>query len=708
MILKKNIIKIATILPYKENYTKNNASAVSLWVSEFFNKSKFKKNNIIYGNTSGKDYLTENYKNIFLKNLNSRFKSTTTEYTNKLIDQIKNIDFDIIEIHNRPLIFKQLQLRLDIKSKYIIYFHNDPLSMSGSKTTQERENILKNCHKLIFISEWVKKRFFLNIDNKLLNKSNIIYHSVNRLKIKKKNKYITFVGKLNHAKGYDIYKDAILKILDEFQDWKAFSIGDESRRQIYINHKQHKELGFMSHMKTLDFFNKSEIAVIPSRWEEPFGRTSLEASSVGCATIISGRGGLKETTDHAIILKKNNAQNLYYELKKLILNKKKRVEIQNFSRKNVKHLITKNTKLIDDIRHSIIPYFNFGIIKKKLRIVNIYNAGQKLNHRLVNISLGKKFTNGFIRNGHDVLDVSDRDFIKANKFTNLFNRKINFQKYLIDTFKNYNPDFLLFGHSNNINIDTINELKSINKNLVISQWNEDPIMSNLDYSKKNISNINLYSDIVDHNFITTHPSIAKKKINSKNLHFFFIPVDANIEQYDVYNMNTKSDLFYAMSHGVNRSTLIRGIEDSRSKFLNRLIKKIPNIAYDFYGYDDKQPIWGNNFNNAIINSKMGLNLSRGKPTKHYSSNRIASLIGNGLLTFIDEKVEMNSFFNPKEIVFYSTIDDLADKINFFSRNDVLRKKIAKNGKKKYFKLFNEKKITKYILDVSIGNNAKLI
>ena len=146
---------------------------------------------------------------------------------------------------------------------------------------------------------------------------------------------------------------------------------------------------------------------------------------VGCATIISGRGGLKETTDHAIILKKNNAQSLYYELKKLILNKKKRVEIQNFSRKNVKHLITKNTKLIDDIRHSIIPYFNLGIIKKKLRIVNIYNAGQKLNHRLVNISLGKKFTNGFIRNGHDVLDISDRDFIKANKFTNLFNRKID-------------------------------------------------------------------------------------------------------------------------------------------------------------------------------------------------------------------------------------------------------------------------------------------
>ena len=708
MILKKNTIKIATILPYKENYTRDNASAVSLWVSEFFKNSKFKKNNIIYGNTKGKDYLTKNYKNIFLKNLNSRFKSTTNEYTDKLIDEISRTNFDIIEIHNRPLIFKQLQLKLNTRSKYIFYFHNDPLTMSGSKTIPERINILKNSDKLIFISEWVKKRFYLNIDGKLQNKTSIIYHSVNKLKIKKKNKYITFVGKLNHAKGYDIYKDAILRILNEFKDWKAFSIGDESRRQIYINHKQHRELGFMNHVKTLDFFNKSEIAVIPSRWEEPFGRTALEASSVGCATIISGRGGLKETTDHAIILKKNNSQNLYYELKKLILDKKKRVKIQNLSKNNVKHLIVKNTKLIDIIRQSTIPYFNFGIIKNKLRIVNIYNAGQKLNHRLINISLGKKFTNGFIRNGHDVLDISDRDFLKVDKFTNIFNKKNNFQKYLIDTFRNYNPDFLFFGHSNNINIDTINEFKSINKNLIISQWNEDPIMSSLDYSKKNIANINLYSNIVDHNFITTHPSVAKKKINSKNLHFFFIPVDANIEQYDVYKMNTKSDLFYAMSHGVNRSTLIKGIEDNRSNFLNRLIKKIPNIVYDFYGYDEKQPIWGNNFNNAITNSKMGLNLSRGQPTKHYSSNRIASLIGNGLLTFVDEKVEMDSFFNSKEIIFYSNIDDLADKINFFSKNDVLRKKIAMNGKKKYFKLFNEKKITKYILDISTGKNVKLI
>ena len=99
---------------------------------------------------------------------------------------------------------------------------------------------------------------------------------------------------------------------------------------------------------------------------------------------------------------------------------------------------------------------------------------------------------------------------------------------------------------------------------------------------------------------------------------------------------------------------------------------------------------------------MGLNLSQGKPTKYYSSNRIASIMGNGLLTFIHKDVQMNNFFNKDEIIFYSNVTDLADKIRFFAKHDKLRKKIAKNGKKKYFKIFNKKKITKYFIDVSLG------
>ena len=698
----KDNIKIATILPYKENYTFSKAQAAAIWVCDFFKYSDFKNTNFIFGNTKNTDYLTKNYINIKINNLKSKFSSSTNEYCKNFIEKTKDSNFDIIEIHNRPLVFNYLKNK--IVSKFIIYFHNDPLSMNGSRSTIERLKLLNEIDKIIFVSKWVQARFFINLDPKLMNKTEIVYPSIHRdKKIYKKNKKITFVGKLNESKGYDIYKDAVMKILDEFKEWKAFSIGDESRERPKIVHKNHKELGFLKHKKVLQFLNKSEIVVVPSRWEEPFGRTALESSSRACATIISNKGGLPETTDHCIVLKKLNSAELYKQLKILIKNDKLRKEIQTNGFKYVKHLIKDNSKLIDQIRKNTFQKFNLNFIKNKLRIINIYNTGQKLNHRLYNISLGKKFTNGFIRNGHDVLEISDRDFVRQNRSFSIKNSEMKFQQYLIETFKNYNPDLLFFGHTKNIDISTINQFRHLNKNLTISQWNEDPIMPSLNYSQTNIKNISNYANIVDHNFITTDPSVFKKQIsNIKNLHFFFVPVDQNIECFDVYKLDPSRDIFYAMSHGVNRATLKKGKTDSRINFLNSLIKKLDNVNYDFYGFENKEPIWGNNFYKALVSSKMGLNLSRGLPTKYYSSNRIASLMGNGLLTFIDRKTQMNDFFNNNEIIFYDNIADLSDKIKFYKNNKKLRIKIARNGKKKYFKLFNELKTTKYIIDKSLG------
>jgi len=701
------MLKIATILPYKENYTTKKAAAASLWVYDFFRHSSLRKNNYIFGSTDTKDYLSNNYINIVIKDSSSKLNSTTNQYCNELIKKIDGKKFDIVEIHNRPLVFNILKKKLN--SNFIIYFHNDPLSMKGSKSARERINLLNKVEKIIFVSEWVQKRFFIDLDQRLINKTEVVYPSIHKQsKLLKKEKKIVFVGKLNPSKGYDIYRDAIIKILNEYTQWKAYSIGDERRNKPTINHRNHIELGYLSHKEVLKFLCKTEIAVVPSRWEEPFGRTALEASSRGCATIISKKGGLPETSDHCIILKKLDYINLYNEIKKLITYPDLRKDYQTKGFSNVKHITKENSLLIDDIRKSLFFNYRLNFIKNKLKIINIYNLGQKLNHRLYNISVGKKFTNGFVRNGHDVLEISDRDFIKQNRQLSLSSTNSRFQKYLIETFKNYNPDLLFFGHTNNIKLETLTFIKNQNKNIVISQWNEDPIMKSLKDSKANIQKISHYGNIVDHNFITTHPSVfLKQNKNINNLHFMFIPVDKNIECFDVFNLKPRKDIFYAMSHGVNRAILKKGKNDSRIYFLNSLIKKINGINYDFYGFENKEPIWGDEFYNALTNSKMGLNLSRGLPTKYYSSNRIASLMGNGLLTFIDKNTQLNDIFNESEIIFYVNLDDLADKILFYKKNDYERKKIAKNGKDKYFKIFNETKISKYIIDKSLGKNVNL-
>ena len=62
-------------------------------------------------------------------------------------------------------------------------------------------------------------------------------------------------------------------------------------------------LGFKKHDEVLNIFKKTSITVACSRWEEPFGRTSLEASANGCAVIITNKGGLPETVTNAKILK---------------------------------------------------------------------------------------------------------------------------------------------------------------------------------------------------------------------------------------------------------------------------------------------------------------------------------------------------------------------------------------------------------------------
>ena len=62
-------MKIASILPYKENYSKKGAGAVALWISEFMRDSIYKNKTYVIGNTLNKKYLTKNYINININNI---------------------------------------------------------------------------------------------------------------------------------------------------------------------------------------------------------------------------------------------------------------------------------------------------------------------------------------------------------------------------------------------------------------------------------------------------------------------------------------------------------------------------------------------------------------------------------------------------------------------------------------------------------------
>ena len=103
---------------------------------------------------------------------------------------------------------------------------------------------------------------------------------------------------------------------------------------------------------------------------------------------------------------------------------------------------------------------------------------------------------------------------------------------------------------------------------------------------------------------------------------------------------------------------------------------------------------------------MALNLSRGKPMKYYSSNRIASLVANGIMTFIDEKVGYSDFFTTNEMGFYKNVDDLLNQMENLCGDINKINKISRNGKKKYFSIFNNSIVADYILCKTFGTKNK--
>jgi len=696
-------MRISILLPYKENFSPDYPGAVSIFLNSVINLSKYKQNITVYGNTNFKRKYNIKYVNIKIPNKILGIGSQTTNYINNFIKLEKKKKSDIVEIHNRPI---YIILLPDNETKKILYFHNDPLTMNGSKTVSERENLLVKCSKIIFNSFWSKNRFLLNL-SEIYTKSEkllVVQQSTTRQKvnIKKKKKIITFVGKLNRAKGYDIFGAAVIKILNKYKDWAAVVIGDEEREKISFKHKNLNILGFQKHEKVIQIFKESSISVVCSRWEEPFGRTGLEASSCGCAVIITERGGLPETVTNSIKIDNLSVNNVYKSIQKLIVDKKFRNNLQSKSIQNFYLTDKIASNLIDGYRDNLVKKVFSNRDLKKLKILHITNFNERHNGRLF-YNTGKRINNGFVRLGHSVLEFSDRDIVSYYRNIRDLNGSKRLNNKLIEVISNYLPDVIVLGHADLIDYKTLKFIKNYYPNIKLSQWFLDRMDSEWE---NNLTRFKNKMDLMDANFCTTDPQ--KLNITQKKITYYMPnPVDESFEKLENYNKkNFNKDVFFAMSHGVHRGVLKKGKFDLREEFIDRLLKKLPNVRFDLYGMKDNQPIWADNFINAISNSKMGLNLSQGKAVKYYSSDRFSQLIGNGLLVFIDEKTKFSNILNNKEIITYKNVDDLAKKIKKYLDNDKLRIKIARNGRNKYFKFFNSTIVADFIINKTFKSKKK--
>ena len=315
-------------------------------------------------------------------------------------------------------------------------------------------------------------------------------------------------------------------------------------------------------MNLFSILKKVSISVACSRWDEPFGRTSLEASSRGAAVIISNKGGLPETSKSAIILKSLDEKNLFLEISKLIEDKKKLLKFQKSNYKNfyLSHDYVSN--ILDELRKKFLTK-KININKKKIfKIMHITNFNYRFDGRL-HYNTGRRLNNGFVRLGHNVLTVSDRDILHNKKsFGDLAGSK-SLQKSVMNNFYNFKPDIVVLGHADNLSQETIYTMKKSKTN--IAQWFLDPVSIHGPDYKNNKKRILEKSQFIDKTFLTTDPDSLDFDINDS----FYIPnpCDPSFEILENYRNNCENDLFCDESWCAQRRVK-RGKKDDREIFIN--------------------------------------------------------------------------------------------------------------------------------------------
>ena len=668
----------AIILPNKEKFSKNESGAASIFVKDSL-KPKDYKSYIIYGNSKNNE---KKYKKIFV-NANQKNKLLSNYlYIKKFISKFKNKNITLFEIHNRPEYVINLKKNFP-SAKFIIFYHNDPTKLRGSKILSQRKFLNNNCTN-VFLSNYIKNCFYKDFSTYKKNNF-ILYPGVRTGNFKKmqKKKLIVFCGKLNESKGYDIFikTASIVKKNKKFKDWKFISIGSERRRIIKKN-SYVKEFGQISNSKILKIYEKSSIAIAPSTWDEPLGRLPLEANSRGCFVISSNKGGLPESNPHGMIIDDIDEYKISKALSKLCfssnLKKKQKICLDKFKFDHEKFYNS-----LEKIRNQKVR------IKTILHIANFNYKNKK---RLF-YAFSYKINLGIFRNKIKLFTISDRDYLRKNRGIFDLNGTLSLNKKIINTVTKNNIDLIILGHTEKIFLSTFLKIREINPNIKIVKIFIDSISNEF---------LNFNKFFYDHNFlnkifITSNPEELNKKYPDK-FKYIQYPVDKKIDYLKSYIKKNKNiDVFYAVSHGINRGVLKKGRIDERDSFIKFLSTKLKKYKTFFPGYNNVQPIWGEDFYKTLMQSKICINYSRGKYKNFYSSDRISSLIGNGCFVLNENANKYYKIFNKKELINFKNKTDLVKKIIFFLKNEKARKSIAKNLYSKYHKLYSSKNTIKYIL-----------
>lgn len=164
---------------------------------------------------------------------------------------------------------------------------------------------------------------------------------------------IIFAGRCVPEKGVLEAARATIDVLSSSPEWKAtFILSRLDEKPAYsdsvLNLLKSSPIETLTDQPFTTVKSKMEnaaIALVPSIWREPFGRTALEAHAGGAAVISSGRGGLREVSGNsALYVDPENLPEFVSSIKRLTHEDELRQRMQSEGEEHVRKMFSlKNT-----------------------------------------------------------------------------------------------------------------------------------------------------------------------------------------------------------------------------------------------------------------------------------------------------------------------------------------------------------------------------
>ncbi len=312
-------------------------------------------------------------------------------------------------------------------------------------------------------------------------------------------------------------------------------------------------------------------------------------------------------------------------------------------------------------------------------------------------SVGVKLSNGLIRNGHLVLNFSDRDVARARSIfgSRRFGRRPA-NDALITFCRFHRPDVVLLGHADVIAPETLARLRDVLPGVRIAQYNVDPL-----FEPDNIGRLTSKFAVVDASFVTTAgPAMRALRKGGQLVAFMANPMDASIERGRCDLVDAlPHDLFYACGNPGRPLRHVCGRDWNMDDFVAMLGARLPGLRLLLGGVGGRPHLTGAAYQSALETAAIGLNISRRPDSYLYSSDRIAQMIGNGQVVMMERATGYGDIFGDDEMVFFSTLDELVDQASRLATDHARRRAIATAGRARYHALFNEQAVAADLLNI---------